>query len=246
MPDFYFCKSNFCFAISTNSWFYLYMISKDKTITYGTLKNFDKAFFCADLVNATKASIVKISAQDLVEELRTFDNNDLIYTGAGISKKAGIPVQKELESLLYLDDEERLYKTAICNPSLLISKFRFFVLRMTVAKPTESHYHINRIVTSKKCRLVTENLDFLHEKAGTFATHVFKRYDEVAALKPNRVCLIGIGKPYFQSVIKKWNATGTKLFNIALEDTYINGVNVFLLRTDLHDFFSNHIDVIAQ
>ena len=38
---------------------------------YGTLKNFNKAFFCADLVNATKASIVKISAQDLVEELRT-------------------------------------------------------------------------------------------------------------------------------------------------------------------------------
>ncbi len=246
MSDFYFSKNNLRLAISTNDWLYLHLINKNKTITYGTLQNFNESFFNDNLVNISKASIQYISEKAFIQELCAFDNNDLLYTGAGLSRKAGIPTQAELENILYLNDEDRLCTIASSCPLKLLSSFRFFVLRMAISAPTETHYLINRIVADKKCRLVTENIDLLHEKSGASPMHIFKNYDEIASLRPNRVCMIGIGKPYFQSLFKKWHASGTKLINIALEDTFINGVNVFLLRTDLHTFFHNNIDHIVE
>lgn len=246
MSDFYFCKSNFRLAISTNGWVYLRLLDKNITILYGTPKNFNESYFNPDFINVRMASIQHISEKSVVEELRTFGNNDLLYTGAGISRKAGIPTQAELENILYLNDEEFLYKIVSNYPSKLLSNFRFFVFRMALSSPTETHYLINRIVTDKKCRLVTENIDLLHEKTGVSATHIFQNYEEIVSLCPNRVCMIGIGRPYFQSLIKKWYSNGTKIINIALEDTYIDGVSVFLLKTDLHSFFHNNVDRILK
>ena len=127
-----------------------------------------------------------IGCNEMLKKVQTIDSNDIILTGAGLSKAAGIPTQVELEEGLFLHDIEKLYLHCTQNPIYLIKKFRLFYLCLSYANPTKAHYAIKRIWNQTNCVVITENLDLLHEKTGTNVVRAQCASEFLANMKPNR------------------------------------------------------------
>ena len=95
--------------------------------------------------------------------------NILFYTGAGISLASSVPAMNELNELLGLDVGEGFLfslEHAIESPSEFASKIRIFHDACFYNAPTPAHYALKDISLYRGTRLITENLDCLHEASG--------------------------------------------------------------------------------
>lgn len=107
-----------------------------------------------------------------VEGLSTIirDKKVLFYTGAGLSIAAGVPGMEDLQSLMGLNapGEEIVFAVGniVKEPFKAAKAFAAFQMACTGKKPTKAHYAIEKLSRFKEIRVISENLDFLHEASG--------------------------------------------------------------------------------
>lgn len=93
----------------------------------------------------------------------------LFYTGAGLSLASDVPAMNELNELLGLEIGERFVfslEKAIESPRVFAEKIRSFHNACLYSSPTPAHFALRGLSLYNNTRLVTENLDCLHEASG--------------------------------------------------------------------------------
>jgi len=223
---YYFSTEYVNMAISTNGSMYVvfkkncegyYKELANKEFSFGQCDCFDLMHFSVDYWKEYKTSLViPMECYKVRGLIKKIGENDIVLTGAGLSRSAGIPTQTELENQLYLNNPRKLYESCMINPNDIIKRLRFFYCRLSVAKPTAAHYKIKSLYERVKFTVATENLDLLHEKTGVNAVHIPKYADEIKDCVYKHAFLIGVGNPCCQSILKQWEQSGTKIYAISL------------------------------
>lgn len=93
----------------------------------------------------------------------------LFYTGAGLSVAAGVPSMEQLDDLVAFHSEEQCVATVekiLSNPKAMAQKARAFHHACLFKKPTQGHKAIKALSFAQNTRVITENLDSLHEQSG--------------------------------------------------------------------------------
>lgn len=88
----------------------------------------------------------------------------IFYTGAGISAAAGIPTMHQLGLLFPFTLE--WVEASVAHPEAVVRKIDYFESACRQASPTKAHFALKEIVVARSARLLTENLDQLHQKTG--------------------------------------------------------------------------------
>lgn len=99
------------------------------------------------------------------------DRRVLFYTGAGLSVASGVPAMSELYNLLGLERGENFLfslESALENPREFASKILLFHKACLFSAPTKAHIALKELAVFKNIRLITENLDCLHEASGVY------------------------------------------------------------------------------
>lgn len=95
--------------------------------------------------------------------------NVLFYTGAGLSVDSGIPSMAGLYDLLGLEEGEKFadsLKNASEYPEEFAEKIQAFHDACFFSPPTEAHLALKKLAIFKNTKIITENLDLLHEHSG--------------------------------------------------------------------------------
>lgn len=97
----------------------------------------------------------------------------VVFTGAGISAESGIPTFRDADGFWQRFPPEQfahwggLLKTAVANPHL-VAEFVFHVVDpVAKASPNDAHRAVAAIERHTKCTVVTQNVDALHQSAGS-------------------------------------------------------------------------------
>lgn len=122
------------------------------------------------------------------EELAAIVQNEnvLFYTGAGLSMASGIPGMNELCDLLGFENREKFFlslEAALNNPRNFASKILSFHNACFFSAPSKAHFALKELATIKNVRIITENLDCLHESSGIRPYRIDPKYlrDEIGA-----------------------------------------------------------------
>lgn len=97
------------------------------------------------------------------------NKNVLFYTGAGLSVAAGVASMAQLNDLLGLRvGEEFIFslREALEHPEEFSQKILSFHNACFFSPPTEAHNALAKLALFKNTKIVTENLDCLHEHSG--------------------------------------------------------------------------------
>jgi len=108
-----------------------------------------------------------IDREELVAIVK--NQNVLFYTGAGLSIASGIPGMDQLCNLLGFESGEKFLlslETALNNPRDFASKILSFHNACLFSAPSKAHFALKELATIKNIRMITENLDCLHESSG--------------------------------------------------------------------------------
>ncbi|KAL7713862.1 NAD-dependent deacetylase [Entamoeba marina] len=124
-------------------------------------------------------NIQPISNAELFEEavqLIKDHENVIFFTGAGISAESGINTFRDPEHGVWANKIGlALFGTPFgwnWIPSISWSFFKGFLQPIVDAQPNNAHHAITRVSTNKKVRVITQNVDALHQRAGIDAKHV--------------------------------------------------------------------------
>lgn len=112
-------------------------------------------------------SPMQINQQVLASVIK--EKKCLFYTGAGLSLASDVPAMNELFELLGLDEGENFMfslEKAIHSPRKFAEKIRYFHDKCVYSAPTQAHLALKDLSLHKNTRLITENLDCLHEASG--------------------------------------------------------------------------------
>jgi NAD-dependent SIR2 family protein deacetylase len=102
----------------------------------------------------------------------------IFYTGAGISAAADTWTMQQLEQKLCITNirtDKKLRLTYFLEHALnqseeLCSVFSQFCQGLFEHAPTKAHWALKELSLYKKCKIITENLDFLHQRTGISPT----------------------------------------------------------------------------
>lgn len=181
-----------------------------------------------------------VSAEGMREMLLSMNEACVVYTGAGISRAAGIFTQKELITLLYLDRLPALYEILMKNPDVLFTRYQMFMSMLAGKQPTEAHNKIRMLCQRSGAALVSENLDRLHEISGILPRNPFSE-KELQNWSPERVILIGIGEPQCRNLLSCWFSRGAKYDVLNIEDPQISYLDYRICLVDIQRFFREMI-----
>ncbi|GEM_PF-2220275 len=180
------------------------------------------------------------------EELATIIKNHpvLFYTGAGLSIASNVPAMNELRNLLELEKGENFLfslRGAIENPREFASKISFFHRACFSSTPTQAHFALKELADLKHIRLITENLDCLHEASGAYPYRIDAKHlrDQVGSEFLTQFdYIICVGLSYddrgFLGWYKERNPRG-KIISIDLQLPSYLGDEDFLLIGDLQE-----------
>ena len=159
----------------------------------------------------------------------------LFFTGAGLSRDAGIWGSAELWKQLQLDDIARLCWYCVSKPDELIGRFKMFTWQMLLAKPTKAHEALALIVRQYKRIVVTENLDRLHELTGITPYRPFeeKALASLYTLKPDIIVALGSGFSMAGSLLEAWQNKGARIHLISRGLCSFQHLVDFVYRDDL-------------
>lgn len=137
----------------------------------------------------------------------------LFFTGAGLSRAAGIWGSAELWKQLQLDDVARLCWYCTSRPEELIGRFKMFTWQMVLARPTKAHEALAAIVRRYKRVVITENLDHLHELSGITPYRPFeeKTIAHLYNLKPDIIVALGSGSSMAVDLLEAWHHKGASI-----------------------------------
>jgi NAD-dependent SIR2 family protein deacetylase len=191
------------------------------------------------------------------EELSAIIRNErvLFYTGAGLSLASDVPAMNELHDLLGLETGERFLlslENAIKNPREFVSNILVFHKACLFSAPTQAHLALKDIALFKNIRLITENLDCLHEASGIFPYRIDARQlrDEVGSEGLTQFdYIICIGLSYddrgFLGWYKQYNPQG-KIIAVDLQQPSYLGDEDLLAVGDLQELIPSIQKEIAQ
>lgn len=97
------------------------------------------------------------------------NKNVLFYTGAGLSVASAVPSMTQLNDLLGLKPGKEIVlslQNALQNPEKFSQKILIFHNACLFSRPTEAHRALAKLAVFKNTKIVTENLDCLHEYSG--------------------------------------------------------------------------------
>lgn len=229
---YYFSTEYINMAVSTKG--DLYVLFKDtckkisenlegEIITYGNWTNFElSSRFINYWIKYETNSCIIIENDQMRNIIQSINYEDIILTGAGISRASGIPTQEEIEELLFLNNPVILYEKCRKKPKEIIGRLRAFCYKIITATPSKAHYMIKKIYIKSGAKILTENIDFLHEKTGISVIHIPKEIDVIENHKFNRVFLFGVGNPCCQNLLNRWEKQGTILYAVSLKKPNIN------------------------
>lgn len=231
------CPESYLFEESLSSDRYFEYIIGDKDEVLDYLKNHmvkKPSVSKRDCGNGTKHSLLTV--ETMREILLSLNKACVLYTGAGISRAAGIFTQEEFISFMYLDRLPEFYDLLIKCPNILFSRYQMFASMLSGMCPTRAHNSIKMLCEHSGAKLVSENLDRLHEKTGIIPHNPFSE-EELYHWRPERVILLGVGAPQCVNLLYSWVSHGARCDILNIADPQIPYFDYQLCLADVQDFF---------
>ena len=93
----------------------------------------------------------------------------VVLTGAGISAESGISTFRDSDGLWeqYRVEEVATYDAYLRNPELVLNFYNERRRQLFQVKPNEGHRQLVRLEEKYDVRIITQNIDNLHEQAGS-------------------------------------------------------------------------------
>ena len=181
-----------------------------------------------------------LNQAELIELIK--NKNVLFYTGAGVSLDSGVPAMAELQELLGLEANEKFLfslEKALIHPREFASKILTFHNACLFSPPTPAHLALKGLSIFKNTRILTENLDALHEASGIAPyrvdPHQLRQETDETTFHPFDY-IICVGLSYddrgFLGWYKEKNPQG-KIIAIDLKQPSYLGDEDFLLTGDI-------------
>lgn len=166
----------------------------------------------------------------------------LFYTGAGMSVASEVPAMKQLNDMLHIKvgpEFAESLKWALSNPEAFSQEILKFKIALYTSPPTKAHEAIKRLSLVKGTRIVTENLDCLHELTGIAPYRVNANHlrEEVGGGElHNYEYVICIGLSYDDKGFLGWykqNNPKGKIIAIDIGNPSYLGPEDYLIHADL-------------
>ncbi len=189
-----------------------------------------------------------ITADALKELLK--GKNILFYTGAGISVASGVPSMDELFPLLGIVEKDftSFYKKILERPDRLIKDIRSFHQSCFFNSPTDAHFALKEIAELAKSKILTENLDSLHEQTGIAPYKVCsedmrKKVDPVSFDQIDAIVCVGLScdDKGFLGWYKEHHPNGKIIAIDYVQPEYL-GDEDYWLNQDLQEVCSSLLD----
>ena len=166
----------------------------------------------------------------------------LFYTGAGLSLASDVPAMNELNELLGLERGIQFLfslEKAIGSPRDFAEKIRVFHHACLYSAPTPAHQALKHLSLFKMTRVLTENLDCLHEASGILpyridAKRLREEIGEQSLLPFDYVICVGLSfdDRGFLGWYKKQNPQG-KIIAVDIQQPSYLGDEDFWIQGDL-------------
>lgn len=103
----------------------------------------------------------------------------VVLTGAGISAESGIKTFRGSDGLWenHRIEEVATYEAWVNNPALVLEFYNQRRKQLFEVEPNPAHYALARLEAAFDVRIITQNVDDLHERAGS--THVLHLHGEL-------------------------------------------------------------------
>ncbi|MBA3237500.1 MAG: hypothetical protein H0T62_04005 [Parachlamydiaceae bacterium] len=167
----------------------------------------------------------------------------LFYTGAGLSVASDVPSMTQLYDLLGLkvgDEFGFSLQNALRDPSKFSKKIITFHDACFFSPPTEAHWALAKLAIFKNTKIVTENLDCLHEYSGILPYRI--NAEEIRGIGGSQLSnidyVICIGMSYDDRGFLGWyknNNPSGKIISIDLGNPSYLGDDDFIIQADLQD-----------
>lgn len=198
-----------------------------------------------------KPSPQSITADDVASII--CNCNVIFYTGAGLSLASRVPSMSQLHDLLGLKEKEEFadsLKIVLREPVQFAKKISQFHNACFFSPPTEAHKALRKLAIFKNTKIVTENLDCLHEFSGILpyrinAEELREQVNDEQLRQIDYIICIGLSYDDrgFLGWYKRNNPQGT-IIAIDLGNPSYLGDEDFIIREDLQcliPFLANEI-----
>jgi len=110
----------------------------------------------------------------------------VVLTGAGISAESGISTFRDSDGLWehYRVEDVATHEAYVRNPELVLNFYNERRRQLFQAQPNEAHRQLVRLEEKYDVRIVTQNIDDLHERAGS--SHVLHLHGELTKGRSDR------------------------------------------------------------
>ncbi len=107
----------------------------------------------------------------------------VVLTGAGISAESGIKTFRDSDGLWenHRIEDVATYDAWVRNPQLVLDFYNQRRKQLREAEPNAAHCALVRLESKFKVRIITQNVDDLHERAGS--THVLHLHGELKKVR---------------------------------------------------------------
>ena len=170
----------------------------------------------------------------------------LFYTGAGLSLASNVPAMNELNELLGLEVGERFVfslKKAMESHREFAERIKTFHDACLYSAPTPAHFALRDLSLYNNTRLVTENLDCLHEATGIFpyridAKHLREEVGRASLAQFDYIICVGLSfdDRGFLGWYKEQNPQG-KIIAVDIHQPSYLGDEDFWIKDDLQVLF---------
>lgn len=110
----------------------------------------------------------------------------VVLTGAGISAESGISTFRDSDGLWeqYRVEDVATHEAYLRNPELVLNFYNERRRQLFQVKPNEGHRQLVRLEEKYGVQIITQNIDNLHEQAGS--THVLHLHGELTKARSDR------------------------------------------------------------
>ena len=110
----------------------------------------------------------------------------IVLTGAGISAESGISTFRDSDGLWeqYRVEDVATYDAYLRNPELVLNFYNERRRQLFSVKPNEGHRQLVRLEEKYDVHIITQNIDNLHEQAGS--TNVLHLHGELTKARSDR------------------------------------------------------------
>ncbi len=192
-----------------------------------------------------KRRIFECSSPQFIEEdkiISIISNKQILfYTGAGLSIASEVPSMTQLYDLLGLKEGVEFafsLQQALKEPKKISKRISAFHDACFFSLPTEAHKALAKLAIFKNTKIVTENLDCLHEYSGILPYRI--NAEELREIGDSQLSnidyIICIGLSYDDKGFLGWyknNNPNGKIISIDIGDPSYLGDDDFIIHADL-------------